>query len=197
MVSTRKTTAKPRKPAVQTVGAKEICRFLAGQGQEAITEMRLSQLVREGLPKSARGEYDPIVCMHWYLGKLRPAVQRKSTEGDDGAARNLTDEKARLTAAQADTAEMDRDERRGLLIPVEVYEQRLGSWAITTKQLLLALATRLAPKLEGLPRAKLRIVLEEALKGCLIDVATGRALPAADASPKPARKPRKGRRGDK
>lgn len=153
-----------------------------------MSEMHLSRLVSDGMPKIARGVYDPLICMHWYLGKLRPAVQRKATEGDDGKARNLQDERARLTAAQADTAEMDRDERRGNLIPIDLYEQKLASWAITTKQRVLSLAPRLAVKLEGMPRAKLRLALEDSLKGCLTDVATGRAITATDVSPKPARK---------
>lgn len=185
----KKAAKQAPKPQPVGVGTGEICRLLAGDGQESISEMHLSRLVADGMPKLARGLYDPHVCMHWYLGKLRIAVQRKATEGDDGKARNLMDERARLTAAQADTAEMDRDERRGALIPLGLYEQRLNDWAVNTKQRVLGIVPRLVDKLEGMPRAKLRVALEDALKGCLTDVATGRVqTAAADLSSGDARK---------
>ena len=155
--------------------------------------MHVSRLVADGMPKLARGQYDAVACLRWDNARLRTSVARKATDGGDGKPRNLMDERARLTAAQADTAQMDRDERQGKLVPLELYEQKLTNWAITTKQLVLGVAPRLAAKLEGLPRVKLRAVLEETLKGCLTDVATGRVVPAADVPPKPARKPRKRR----
>lgn len=156
--------------AKDMVGIDEIKLLLAGDGQPPLSERRIGQLVDEGMPKVGHGKYDPLVCMHWYLGKLRPAVQRKATEGQDGITRNLQDERARLIAAQADAAEMDRDERRGQLIPLDVYEQQTSAWAHTTKQLILGLPARLVPKLDGLPRDQMRGILKSACDACLVDI---------------------------
>lgn len=191
----KKRSNKGAKSAVALVSVRELCRLLAGEGQPPITEMRISQLVGEGMPKAARGLYDPLVCMHWYLGRLRPAVQRKATEGADGSTRNLMAERARLIAAQADQAELERDEKIGKLIPTDVHEHILTSWALVVKQLTLAIPARLSSKLDMQPRTKVRQVLEEAMKGLLIDVATGKSVSGDGdgGTPAPRRKSRKDR----
>ncbi len=180
--------------SVALVSVHELCRLLAGQDQPPLTEMRISQLVAEGMPKAARGQYDPLVCMHWYLGKLRPAVHRKSSEASDGSLRDLTAQRTRLTAAQADQAEMERDEKAGRLIPIEVHETMMTGWALTVKQLALAVPARLSSKLDMQPRTKVRMILEDAMKGLLIDVATGKSHPRDGDSGEsaPRRKSRKG-----
>ncbi len=64
----------------EAVDATEIRRLLAGEGNEPITEMRVSQLVKMGLPKRARGEYDPLDAMHWYIGHLRRNARVRGKE---------------------------------------------------------------------------------------------------------------------
>lgn len=190
----KKRANKGAKSSVALVSVRELCALLAGEGQPPLTEMRISQLVGEGMPKAARGQYDPMACMHWYLGKLRTAVQRKSSEGSDGSTRDLMAERTRLTAAQADQAELDRDEKIGRLIPLDVHENIMTSWALVVKQLALAIPARLSSKLDMQPRTKVRLLLEEAMKGLLIDVATGKSVPrdGDGGASAPRRKYRKG-----
>jgi hypothetical protein len=43
-----------------------------------LTRQRVAQLVKEGLPREKRGEYDPIKCMLWYIRYLQAQVSRLS-----------------------------------------------------------------------------------------------------------------------
>lgn len=179
MASAKSTGKRAKSQPKWLVGTDELCEIMG------VSKMHISRLVEDGMPKIGRGQFDAVVCLRWDNERLHRAVQRKATESSDGKVRNLMDERARLTAAQADAAEMDRDERRGTLIPLDVHEQELASWAHTVKQLVLGLSARLVPKLEGQPRDKLRGTLDAALKGCLVDVSRSRtALPG----PAPKRK---------
>jgi hypothetical protein len=70
--------------AAKTVSIEEICRILAGEGHDPLTKQAVTNFVADGMPKAARGLYDPQACIHWYIGRLRTSVKRKETETDNG-----------------------------------------------------------------------------------------------------------------
>lgn len=128
-----------------TVGVTEICRILAGEGKPPLTPMRITQLVREGMPKAERGQYDPVRCMYWYLGKLRSHVEHK--EGEDG--RSTQGERKRLLKAQADREELELAKARQEIISITDHTKILGDLAVETRALVQAIPARAAADLVG------------------------------------------------
>ncbi len=155
----------------KTVSAKEICQILAGDGHDPLTEMAVSKFVKDGMPKAARGTYDPVACMRWYIGRLRTSVKRKETETEDGTLLSLDKEQIRLTAAKADNEEMTAAERRNSLIPLEVYQAEQSKLVQIVKVKFLNLPARLAPKLESLSRNEIKALLNAAVKDTLTELA--------------------------
>jgi phage terminase Nu1 subunit (DNA packaging protein) len=169
---------------VKTVTAKEVCRILAGDGHDPLTEMAVSKFVRDGMPKEARGTYDPVACMRWYIGRLRNSVKRKETETEDGSLLSLDKEQIRLTAAKADNEEMTAEERRNTLLPLEVYRAEQAKLVQVVKLKFLNLPSRLAPKLEALSRNEIKAQLTAAVKDTLTELA--RSNHVNDSSDEPA-----------
>lgn len=179
---------------VKTVSIEAICTILAGEGHEPLTKMAVSNFVKDGMPKSARGTYDPQACTHWYLGRLRTSVKRKEAESADGERLSLDKQQIRLIGAKADNEEMTAAERRATLLPLDVYESQMAKLVQVVKMKFLNLPPRLAPKLEGLSRNEMKALLTAAVKDTLTELArnghvthsTSRAEPTA-AAPKRAR----------
>jgi phage terminase Nu1 subunit (DNA packaging protein) len=79
----------------------------------------IANLVKEGMPKTARGTYDLCKCVHWYLDRERTAARQK---------RSLNElELARKRKIDIDTrrgaVELAREE--AAVMPIEVAEQQL------------------------------------------------------------------------
>lgn len=172
----------------RTVSASEIARILAGQGHDPLTKMAISQFVKEGMPKAARGMYDVSVCTYWYLGRLRTNVTRKATESADGKTLTLDEAQRRLTTAKAESEEMTLAVRRGELVPLAIHESTLTSLVQITKLRMLNLPSRLAPKLEGCSQSETKALLTAAIKDALAELA--RAAPDEPGHPKPKSKPK-------
>jgi len=43
-----------------------------------LTESRVHQLVKEGLSKEGRGQYDAVKCMLWYVRYLQNAIEKRA-----------------------------------------------------------------------------------------------------------------------
>ena len=158
---------------VRTVSVKELCGILAGKGHESLTEMAVSKFVKDGMPKADRGRYDPEACLYWYVGRLRASAKKREAEGEDGSLLSLDKEQIRLTAAKADNEEMTAAERRGALLPLEVYEAEMAKMAQIVKLKFLNMPARLAPKLESLSRNEIKALMTAAVKDCLSELARG------------------------
>jgi phage terminase Nu1 subunit (DNA packaging protein) len=156
---------------VKTVSIEEICQVLAGEGHEPLTKMAVSNFVKDGMPKAARGLYEPVACMRWYIGRLRTSVKRKETETEDGSVLSLDKEQIRLTAAKADNEEMTAAERRNNLVPLEVYRAEQAKLVQVVKLKFLNIPSRLAPKLEALSRNEIKALLTAAVKETLTELA--------------------------
>lgn len=184
---------------LKTVAIKEICRILAGEGHEPLTEMAISNFVRDGMPKAARGKYDPDACAHWYIGRLRTSVKRRDSEDEEGNTLSLDKEQTRLIKAKADNEEMTAAERRGELIPLHRYESEMANLVNLVKSQFLNVPARIAPRLEGLTRNERKALLTASLKEVLsrlsrsnghADDTPALAAPAKRARARVARKPK-------
>lgn len=156
---------------VKPVSIEAICIILAGEGHPPLTKMAVTNFVKDGMPKAARGLYDPKACTHWYLGRLRTSVKRKEAESEDGERLSLDKQQIRLIGAKADNEEMTAAERRSTLLPLEVYEAQMAKLVQVVKMKFLNLPPRLAPKLEGLSRNEMKALLTAAVKDTLTELA--------------------------
>lgn len=112
-----------------------------------LSERRVQQLGREGvIPKAERGQYELVGSVRGYVRYLRDQIVR----AESGAA-DLGSERARLTKAKADLAEMDAAVRRSDLLDAKDVEE---AW--------IALLARLRTRLLGLPDRLAPIIHEEA-----------------------------------
>src|SRR2546429_660544 len=80
-----------------------------------VTPQRVQQLVKEGMPREKRGEYDPIKCMLWYIRYLQAQISRLSPNVDlaGGEADDERKERLRLLRADADLREIELARERG------------------------------------------------------------------------------------
>ena len=186
------------------VSITEICRILSGEGHEPLTKMAISHFVRDGMPQAARGKYQPVVCMTWYIGRLRTSVKRKESESEDGEILSLDKEQTRLIKAKADNEEMTAAERRGELVPIARYEEDLARVVGTVRMQFLNLPDRIAPRLLGLTRNEAKGLLRASVKDVLAGLAKqshghakhtpAPAAPAKRARARTAKKPPKRKR---
>ncbi len=88
-------------------------------------------------------------CGQWlieYCGHLREQAAGRQTDG----VMNLATERARLSRAQAEIAEMTLAEKRGSLVPIALIEPKLKAAAIAARVFLEQQPAPLALRLEGL-----------------------------------------------
>ena len=133
-----------------------------------LDERRIQQLVKEGMPREARGQYDPIKCAGWYIRYLQNALEKKAVPNLDGGFVGEREERVRLLRADADLREMELAKERGLLVALPDVERTLSDLVQTTKARILAIPPRLAPELVGetqrtMIQAKLERACVEAL----------------------------------
>jgi phage terminase Nu1 subunit (DNA packaging protein) len=145
-----------------TVNAEKIARALN------LTESRVHQLVKEGMPKEARGQFDPIKCMAFYIRYLQNKIEQKTMptleEGEEGerAAR------IRILRAQADEKEIQLAKLRSQLVAVHDVEKATSDLVLTTTAHIMAIPQRLAPELVGeTSRVMIQARIEAAIKKAL------------------------------
>lgn len=80
----------------------------------------IKNLVDEGMPKEARGQYDLTKCVPWYIEREREQARAGKGLNDLDLARQ------RKTIAEARKAEMEAEALEGRLIPLDVHEKRFG-----------------------------------------------------------------------
>jgi phage terminase Nu1 subunit (DNA packaging protein) len=133
-----------------------------------LDERRVQQLVKEGMPREARGQYDPVKCMLWYIRYLQQALEKKAVPTLDGGFFGEREERVRLLRADADLREMELAKERGLLVALPDFEATLTDLVLTTKARIMALPPRLAPELVGeTSRVMIQAKIEKACKESL------------------------------
>jgi len=133
-----------------------------------LSEQRVQQLVKEGMPREGRGQYDPVKCMLWYIRYLQQVIQKKSVPTLDGGFVGEREERVRLLRADADLREMELAKERGQLLALPDVEAVLTDLVLTTKARIMALAPRLAPELvDETSRVMIQAKIEKACKEAL------------------------------
>lgn len=146
-----------------------------------LTEQRVHQLVREGLPKEGRGQFDPIKCLMFYIRYLQRALEKKSVPTLDGSFVGEREERVRLLRSQADLSEIELSKQRSQLVAIQDVDKAMTDLVVTTRARVLAVAPRLAPELLGqTSRVMVHAKIESALKEALLDLSRRRAPAHAD-----------------
>jgi hypothetical protein len=136
-----------------------------------LTEQRVQQLVKEGMPREARGLYDAVKCMAWYIRYLQKALEKKSIPIRDGSYSGEREQRVRLLTADADLKEIQLAKERGELVAISDVEAEMTNLVLTTKARILAVAPRVAPELLGLTsRVMAHAIVEKALNEALLQL---------------------------
>lgn len=103
---------------------------------------RVSELIRDGVLPSKKGR-SPLnidVCRFSYISYLRKlgGYNKKNGSGD------ITEEKTKLTAAQARKAELEVEQLEGNLIPAALVQDTWIDYVANARAKLIALPTRIA-----------------------------------------------------
>ncbi|CAN0443376.1 unnamed protein product [Phaeothamnion confervicola] len=113
-----------------------------------ISERRFRELISEGvIPAADKSEYDIEVIVPAYCANIREVAAGRG--GGEGQAVK-SNEDARLLRARADKAEMERDEMRGSLVPVDQIAGAVHSAIIIMKTRLGAVPAKVAPLVAGM-----------------------------------------------
>ena len=107
-----------------------------------LTPRRVQQLAHEGMPKAARGLYDEVACLSWYVTYL----QDKMAAGATNQNGELSG-KERADLATAMMRELDLAERQKQVITVAEAEQFTTELVRPACRELLAIEARLRPKI--------------------------------------------------
>jgi phage terminase Nu1 subunit (DNA packaging protein) len=133
-----------------------------------VTEAWIGKLVKEGMPKEARGKYDLGKCMLWYIRYLQGALKRRSgNQTGDEEGRTEARERLRLLSAEAELKELELSRERGEFIALPDLEKMMTDLVIATKARILAVSPRISGQLVGMDRLTIEAELEKELKAAL------------------------------
>lgn len=108
-----------------------------------------------------------------YCTNLREQAAGRQADG----GMNLATERARLSRAQAEIAELNLRERRGELVPIAGLEHKLKASVIAAREYLLQQPPRLSVQLDGLDRAAREDLLVKAFEEFLHRIADMNGAP--------------------
>ena len=134
-----------------------------------LTEARVHQLVKEGLPREGRGQYDAVKCMLWYIRYLQAVIEKKAVNlGPGEGFAGEREERVRLLRADADLREIELAKERSQLVSIADVEAFHATLVQTAKARMRGIPARIAPELVGemsrvMIQAKLEKVIDDAL----------------------------------
>jgi phage terminase Nu1 subunit (DNA packaging protein) len=134
-----------------------------------VSERRVQQLAKEGLPKEDRGKYDLGKAMLWYIRYLQAALEASGRrDSGDEEYIGAREERARLLRAEAELKEMELAKQRGLLVAIADVERDWSEIVLSVKARIMAIPPRLAPEILGetsrvMAQAKIEKYCKEAL----------------------------------
>jgi phage terminase Nu1 subunit (DNA packaging protein) len=141
-----------------------------------LTVQRVHQLVKVGLPKEGRGQFDVVKCMLFYIRYLQNALSKKSVPALDGGYISEREERVRLLRAHADLREIKLARQRSQLVAISDVEKSMTDLVLATKAQILAIPARMAPELVGeTSRLMIQAKLEKACKEALTYLAMSRS----------------------
>jgi phage terminase Nu1 subunit (DNA packaging protein) len=143
-----------------------------------LSEQRVQQLVKEGLPREARGRYDVIACMLFYVRYLQRAIEKKSVPTPEAGSLGERDPRVRLLRAEADLREIALAKERANLMAVADVDKMLTDLVRTTTARIMAIPPRLASELMGeTSRLMVQAKLDKAFKDVLAHLARSPVQP--------------------
>jgi phage terminase Nu1 subunit (DNA packaging protein) len=104
-----------------------------------LTQSRVAQLVKEGMPKETRGQYDPIKCAVWYIRDLQTAIERRTTPTLDEGSAAERGTRVRLLRADADLRELELAKQRNHIVTVADANKTITELVVVTTGYLRAL----------------------------------------------------------
>jgi len=119
------------------------------------TEVHLSRLAKEGMPKAGRGRYDIELVVKWLL-----------TRRLDKANETMQDAKKRLIEEQIESQKLENERSRGELVPIEEVQHALNHQAVTVATQLDGLAPRVAYELSAITQIPAPKVQEVVFREC-------------------------------
>ena len=105
-----------------------------------ISKRRLRQLVSEGMPREARGQYDLSACVQWFA-KYKTALASRSSKLDQA--------RLRKALAEAKLAEIQVTAMAEKLIPADVVQDTWKKITETIRARLLDIPAEIAAELKG------------------------------------------------
>jgi phage terminase Nu1 subunit (DNA packaging protein) len=124
--------------------------------------------VRRGCPHQKRGRQ--------YVFVLRDVLAWKEEQRRLAAEDlELTQERARLARAQTEKTELEVRRLKGELIPRQEVERAWGNMIAAFRARMVAIPTKLAPRVSGATPVEAKALLEEAIHEALAELAAGRA----------------------
>jgi phage terminase Nu1 subunit (DNA packaging protein) len=83
-----------------------------------VTPRRISQLVAEGMPRAAHGDYELGPCMSWFIRYLQRALEARNN-GQDGTITALTTMRTRVAREMTERMATANREARGKVLVAE------------------------------------------------------------------------------
>jgi phage terminase Nu1 subunit (DNA packaging protein) len=114
-----------------------------------LTTRRVQQLVKLGMPKTAKGEYELGPCMAWYIKFLQQELDRRGPSASAASA-GIIAEREGLTAAQRKRVEMENAVRTGELADVEDVRKEWTILVANAQKRLRAIPASIGPQLTNL-----------------------------------------------
>ena len=128
--ATKKTPSAGALSITQTVTRPVIAQLLD------VSQGRIDQLVMEGMPKAARGKYEPLACVNWFI-----EFWRERATGTDAS---LDDIRKKLIVSQTEKNELDNAARKGELLPANDVTMAVQQIAVICSTRMDGLGARLA-----------------------------------------------------
>lgn len=129
-----------------------------------ITERRIQQLAKEGLPRVGRGDYKLRESVVFYIGYLQRLLEENNNN-------TILAEKIRMMRAKATKAEIDAEKAGGSVLNAQKVGQEAMVLASVIKDEILSLPGKLAHTLVGMDAGQVKAKLTEALESSLNQVA--------------------------
>lgn len=108
-----------------------------------LTPRHVQRLVHEGMPKAARGKFDEVACLSWYVGYLQDKL--KGGGSAPGGAGPTLSGRERLANAKAEREEYSLAIDKKQLFTVADWEHATASMITPAVHELLAIEPRLRP----------------------------------------------------
>lgn len=108
-----------------------------------------------------------------YVRFLQHALERRESLTRKSSTDAVQKARARLLNVRVEDAEHDLAEKRGELIPLEIFRQEMAEMILQSRQQLLLLLSRIAAELENEPRHIIRAKLTRAVHQALTALSKG------------------------